>query len=72
MDVKKEFGENLARVRRSKGVSQEKLALDSGLARSYISGVERGRRNISLINICILATHLGVLPSELLKFPTST
>lgn len=72
MDVRKAFGENLARVRKQQGVSQEKLALDSGLARSYISGVERGQRNISLVNICILAESLRVQPSSLLIFACET
>ncbi|HAV6242973.1 TPA: XRE family transcriptional regulator, partial [Acinetobacter baumannii] len=46
-----EFGIRLAELRKKNGISQEKLALESGLARSYLSGVERGQRNISLLNI---------------------
>ena len=68
MDVKKEFGKNLAQIRKAKGMSQERLALESGLARSYLSGVERGVRNISLLNICLLANTLGIAPSEFLRF----
>lgn len=68
MDVKKAFGKNLAKVRKLNGVSQEKLALESGLARSYISGVERGQRNISLVNICLLADTLEVSALELMNF----
>lgn len=63
------FGRHLAEIRRAKGWSQEKLALESGLARSYLGGVERGQRNIALINICRLAETLGVPPADLLKFP---
>lgn len=42
-----EFGTRLAELRKQKGISQEKLALESGLARSYLSGVERGHGNVS-------------------------
>ena len=70
-DIRAIFGTHLAALRRSKGWSQEKLALESGLARSYLAGVERGRRNISLINICVLADTLGLPPSRMLDFETS-
>lgn len=62
------FGKRLIELRKEHGWSQEKLALESGLARSYMGEVERGKRNISLINICILADTLGVAPSALLDF----
>ena len=68
MDVQKKFGQKLTKIRKEKGWSQEKLSLDSGLARSYLGGVERGQRNISLINICKLAESLEVKPSHLLEF----
>ena len=62
------FAARLVAVRNDKGWSQEKLSLESGLARSYLSGVERGLRNISLDNICKLAGTLGVRPSVFLDF----
>lgn len=62
------FGRHLAGLRKKYNWAQDKLALESGLARSYLSGVERGKRNISLRNICILADTLGVPPNELLSF----
>ena len=62
------FGRHLVELRKKHGWSQEKLALESGLARSYVGGIERGQRNIALINICILADTLGVPPSEMLNF----
>lgn len=65
---KKLFGLRLVVVRKSRGLSQEDLALESGLARSYLSGVERGVRNISLVNICRLAAALKVGPDELMRF----
>lgn len=67
-DPRKAFGRRLATIRKSKNWSQEKLALESGLARSYVGGVERGQRNIALLNICILAKTLGVKPSALMEF----
>ncbi|MGC3963618.1 MAG: helix-turn-helix transcriptional regulator [Rhodocyclaceae bacterium] len=67
-DPRKKFGVRLATLRKAKGWSQEKLALESGIARSYLGGVERGQRNIALVNICVLAEALGVSPAELFKF----
>lgn len=62
------FGRRLAQLRKQKDWSQEKLALESGIARSYLGGVERGQRNIALLNICKLARALEVSEWELLKF----
>lgn len=69
-DVCMKFGKRLCQLRKEKkSWSQERLALESGLARSYVSGVERGVRNISLRNICKLAEILEISPAELLIFP---
>jgi transcriptional regulator with XRE-family HTH domain len=62
------FGQHLAMLRKQQGLSQEALALESGLARSYLGGVERGQRNIALLNICRLAEALRLPPSDLLGF----
>jgi transcriptional regulator with XRE-family HTH domain len=62
------FGKRLVVVRKEHGWSQEKLAIESGIARSYLSGVERGKRNIGLLNICRLAETIGVKPSVLMEF----
>lgn len=62
------FGRRLAELRKERGWSQERLALESGLARSYLGGVERGQRNIALVNICRLADALELKPRELLDF----
>lgn len=67
-DVKKQFGLRLAAIRKEKGLSQEALSLQSGIARSYLGGVERGQRNIALMNICVLAQTLDVTPAELMTF----
>lgn len=61
------FGRQLAAIRKGVGFSQEGLALESGLARSYLGGVERGQRNIALLNICRLAQALKVPASDLLQ-----
>lgn len=68
VDPLQKFGLRLIELRKEKGWSQERLALESGLARSYLGGVERGERNIALLNICKLALALGVAPSLLLEF----
>ncbi|GGC93470.1 helix-turn-helix domain-containing protein [Undibacterium terreum] len=62
------FGRHLVTLRKAHGWSQERLALESGLGRSYIGGIERGQRNIALVNICILASTLDVAPAEMLNF----
>lgn len=62
------FGRRLALLRKERGWSQERLALESGLARSYLGGVERGQRNIALLNILRLARSLECEPSELLSY----
>ena len=62
------FGRHLAACRKAKGWSQERLALESGIARSYLGGVERGQRNIALLNICRLAESLGITPAKLMTF----
>jgi transcriptional regulator with XRE-family HTH domain len=59
-DIKTAFGGKLRSLRTSKGFSQEKLAELADLDRTYISGVERGVRNISLVNICRLAAALKI------------
>lgn len=67
-DVRVLFGRKLVQLRKAQGWSQERLSLESGVARSYLGDVERGARNIALVNICRLASTLGVAPSVLLEF----
>jgi transcriptional regulator with XRE-family HTH domain len=59
------FGQGIRAIRGRRGVSQESLALQCGLDRTYISGIERGTRNPSLTNILKLAAALDVPPAEL-------
>lgn len=61
------FGTNVRRIREALGISQEELAHRAGLHRTYIGGIERGERNLGLINIIKLARALGTKPSELLQ-----
>ena len=68
-DVFVRFGERLREVRQRAGVSQEKLADQAGLHRTYVSSVERGKRNISLQNIERLALALGVTMADLMPRP---
>jgi transcriptional regulator with XRE-family HTH domain len=67
-NVKAQFGKRLRGLRLDAGLSQEQLADKAALDRSYVGGVERGERNISLENICKLSTALGCTPSRLLDF----
>jgi len=64
--IKKLFGARIRLLRQQKRMSQEALALTCDLDRSYIGGVERGERNISLINIQKIARALGLPARELL------
>lgn len=59
-------GENIRRYRKRIGWSQERLASECGLHRTYIGGIERGERNFSLNNLARIASALGVPPHELL------
>ena len=66
MDIRKQVGLNVQRIRREQGLSQEELAFRSGLHRTYISGVERGVRNPTVLVLKELADALEVSPAVLL------
>ncbi|QOZ35929.1 helix-turn-helix domain-containing protein [Bradyrhizobium sp. CCBAU 53421] len=57
----------MRRLRAARGLSQEALAYESGLNRTYLSGVERSERNVSIDNIARIAEGLAVEPWKLLK-----
>jgi len=63
----KRFGERLRRLRKARGFSQEAFAAKCGLDRTYIGGVERGERNLGLLNVLRIAEALGVRCSELMR-----
>ncbi len=67
-NIKHIFGNRLREIRHSKGLSQEALAHACELDRTYIGGVERGERNISLINIIRISRALEIDPSEFMTF----
>ena len=62
------FGEHIRGIRTAKGYSQERLAGFADLDRTYISGIERGQRNVSLMNLVKLAKALDVPTHQLLDF----
>ena len=64
-EVQKQFGARMRALRNQRGLSQEELAFFCNLDRTYIGSVERGERNISLVNIHTIAAALGVSPREL-------
>lgn len=59
------FGSRVRQARTAAGLSQEALAHHAGLHRTYVSSVERGERNIALINIVLLAEALNIDAGEL-------
>jgi transcriptional regulator with XRE-family HTH domain len=67
MDMRKLVGRNVGRIRREKGLTQEQLAEISGFSQQYISGLEQGRRNPTVVTLYELATALGVGHLELLR-----
>jgi transcriptional regulator with XRE-family HTH domain len=67
MDMRKLVGRNVARLRGQKRLTQEQLATRSGFSQQYISGLERGRRNPTVLSLYELAQALGVSHMELVK-----
>lgn len=63
--IKKQFGARVRQLRKARKLSQEELALESGLDRSYLGKIERGESNVALINIHRIAKALGVRAGEL-------
>lgn len=65
-DILRAFGQAVREARLERGLSQEKLAERAGLDRTYVGGIERGERNVAIINIFRVAAALGIPPSSLL------
>jgi transcriptional regulator with XRE-family HTH domain len=66
-EVKRRFGARLRKLRKAQKLSQEKVALKSGIDRSYFGAIERGENSVSLVNIFRIAEALGVDPAELFQ-----
>jgi len=65
MDMRRLVGLNFARLRRKKGFTQEQFAEASGFTQQYVSDLERGRRNPTVVTLFHLATALEVEPADL-------
>lgn len=66
MDMRKLVGKNVKEARLSAGLSQEQLAELSGFTQQYLSGLERGHRNPTVVTVFELAQALGTTPVALL------
>lgn len=67
LQLQKAFGRVVKRIRMKKGISQEQLAELVDLHRTYISDIERGGRNVSLVNIYRIAEGLNVKTTDLFQ-----
>jgi transcriptional regulator with XRE-family HTH domain len=67
MDIRRQVGLNLRKYRDELGLSQEGLAFECGLHRTYVSGVERGVRNPTVTVLAKIAKALKVQPAQLLE-----
>ncbi|WP_375288503.1 helix-turn-helix domain-containing protein [Sphingomonas sp.] len=65
MDMRRLVGLNFARLRKDKGFTQERFAEMSGFTQQYVSDLERGRRNPTVVTLFHLASALGVTPADL-------
>ena len=66
MDIRRIFGANVRRYRVAAGLSQEAVAVKMGVDRAYVSGMERGQQNVTLLTMWHLSEALGVRPADLL------
>lgn len=67
-NLKKQFGNTLRFLRKNRNCSQEKIAEQTGLHRTYISDIERGDRNVSLLNIIKICDALEIKPSSFFSY----
>jgi transcriptional regulator with XRE-family HTH domain len=67
MDMRRLVGRNFARIRCEKGLTQEQVEELSGFSQQYISGLEQGRRNPTVVTLYELAQAVGVTPLDLLR-----
>jgi transcriptional regulator with XRE-family HTH domain len=67
MDMRKLVGRNVRRIRQKRGLTQEEFAEVSGFSQQYISSLEQGQRNPTVITLYELATALGVSHLDLVR-----
>ena len=67
MDMRRLVGRNVKAARLKAGLSQEQLAERSGFTQQYLSGLERGQRNPTIVSLYEIAQALGTTPIELLR-----
>ena len=67
MDIRQQVGNNVRRFREERNWSQEELAFEADIHRTYISGVERGIRNPTVMVLAVIASALGAAPAALLE-----
>jgi transcriptional regulator with XRE-family HTH domain len=70
MDMRKLVGQNVRRIRLERGLTQEQFCDLSGFSQQYVSGLETGRRNPTIVTIYELAKALGVSHVDLVQPPT--
>lgn len=68
MAIQEDVGNRIKEYRNKRGISQESLAHEAGLDRTYITSVERGKRNISIVNLEKITKALNVKLSEFFDF----
>lgn len=68
MERRRQFGSAVAQARRSRGISQERLALMAGIDRSYMGRIERGEQSVSLDKIWEIADVLQISPADLFQY----
>jgi transcriptional regulator with XRE-family HTH domain len=67
MDMRRLVGQNVRRIRQKRGLTQEQFAEISGFSQQYLSGLEKGKRNPTIVTVFELASALGVSHIDLLK-----
>ena len=72
MDIREVFARNLRKARNAKGLSQEALAHEANIDRTYISALERSEYSATIVMVDKLARALGVEASALLQRPTKS
>lgn len=67
MNIKEKIGARLRELRLKKGLSQEKFSFTCELDRTYIAGIEQGKRNVSIVNIEKISYALGITLQDFFK-----